>query len=209
MPCYAVLTGDLVDSSQVPANHYDTLLYNLDQTLIQICDRFSGSYNIYRGDAFQLLLNQPDQALHAALLIRLSLKSAQSDARISVGLGKVDNLRQDIKSATGEAFTLSGKGLEQMDHLQRLKISSAASEFQFHMELLLRFADLLVGKTTARQAAALHEYLSLKDNSHQQIARRMNTSRVNVTKLLNQGHYELLSEFIRHSQQLSGTYFNA
>ena len=208
MPCYAVLTGDLVDSSQVPTARYDALLYGLDQCLRQVCDKFNGSYNIYRGDAFQLLLRQPHQALHSSLLIRLALKTLQSDARISIGLGQVENLRQDIKSATGEAFTLSGQGLESMGNQQRMRIASSSEEFQFHMALLLRFADLLISGITSRQAQALQEYFNLEDNAHQQIADRLKTSRVNATKLLNQGHYELLSDFIGHSQQLSGKYFN-
>lgn len=201
MADYAVLTGDLVDSGKIPSEQYDNLLYQLNQLLTKV-SAAQGRYNIFRGDAFQLLLADPDRAISGMLIIRLGLISHGWDARISAGFGGISNPRADTKTATGEAFTLSGKGLDNMTTQQRLSISSSNQQYQFHMPLLLQFADTLISQISKRQACALYEYFTLTDNSHQAIARRLGSSRVNATRLLNQGHYQLLQEFVLHSQQL-------
>jgi hypothetical protein len=197
----AVLTGDLINSGKIPSEQYDNLLYQLNQLLTKASTEQS-RYSIFRGDAFQVLLSSPETAISDMLIIRLGLISHGWDARISAGFGAVSNPRADIKTATGEAFTLSGKGLDNMTSQQRLSINSSNQEYQFHMPLLLQFADTLVSQTSKRQACALYEYFTLTDNSHQAIALRLGSSRVNATKLLNQGHYQLLQEFVLHSQQL-------
>lgn len=201
MADFAVLTGDLINSGDIPSEQYDNLLYQLNQ-LLTTASSAQDCYNIFRGDAFQVLLATPETTMSAMLIIRLGLISHGWDARISAGLGSVSNLRADIKTATGQAFTLSGKGLDNMGSQQRLSISSSNQEYQFHMPLLLQFADTLISQISKRQACALFEYFTLTDNSHQAISQRLGSSRVNATRLLNQGHYQLLQEFVLHSQQL-------
>ncbi|MBN7821551.1 hypothetical protein [Bowmanella yangjiangensis] len=205
---YAVLTGDLVASSQIPANEYDALLYALDQTLRYLCRRDAGQYNVYRGDAFQLLLNKPQAWAHSAILLRLAMRSQLQDCRLSVGIGTISNPRPDVKSATGEAFTLSGTGLDSLPQGQRMNVQSTEDDFNWHMGITLRQTDALISQMTVRQAQALQEYLLLEDKSHLAVAKHLHTSRVNATKLLNQGHYDLLMQVILYSEQLTDRYFH-
>ncbi|GGO70204.1 hypothetical protein [Bowmanella pacifica] len=205
---YAVLTGDLVASSHIPANEYDALLYALDQTLRYLCRKNAGQYNVYRGDAFQLLLNKPQDWAYSAILLRLAMRSQQQDCRLSVGIGTISNPRPDVKSATGEAFTLSGTGLDSLPQGLRMNAQSTEEDFNWHMGITLRQTDALISQMTVRQAQALQEYLLLEDKSHLAVAKRLHTSRVNATKLLNQGHYDLLMQVILYSEQLTDRYFH-
>lgn len=204
----AVLTGDLVASGQVPSDQYDTLLYHLDQTLRYLNEVYAGQYNIYRGDAFQLQLHTPRDWANAMLLLRLAMKSRQQDCRLGIGIGSVSNPRPDIKSATGEAFTLSGTKLDSLPQGQLLGIGSTNERFNWHAGIHLRLTDALLQQMTARQAQALFEYLTLEDKSHLAVAKRLHTSRVNATKLLNQAHYDLLTDAIRYCEQLTDRYFH-
>lgn len=195
MSVFAVITGDLVKSSSYHKNDYDQLLYLLDQSLRAVST--SQGYNIYRGDAFQLLLNEPEQVVSVALLLRLNLIAARTDARLCMAIGPADNLRADIKTATGPVFTLSGTGL---DRLQQQRWSLYAADGSQPLELLLRFADSQLQQLTARQAQVLLLYLLASDKSHQALAIELKTSRANITALLNQANYVLFSDFLKHCQ---------
>lgn len=195
MSIFAVITGDLVKSSSYQSDDYDQLLYLLDQSLRSVSA--PQGYNIYRGDAFQLLLNEPEQVVSVALVLRLNLIAARSDARLCMAIATADNLRADIKTATGPVFTLSGTGL---DRLQQQRWSLYCADGSQPLDLLLRFADSQLLQLTARQAQVLLLYLLASDKSHQALAATLNTSRANVTALLNQANYALFSDFLAHCQ---------
>lgn len=197
---YAVLTGDFVKSRSIASEQYDNVLYQLEQLLVSQVEAAGCSYNFYRGDAFQILLAQPQEAVKLALYIRLTLLSLSRDCKISIGLGEVTNLRDDVKSASGPAFTLSGNGLDQLAAGQRLAIHSQQPLLQQVLAVPLQMADRMLSKLTARQAEALLLYFLTPGSSHENIAAKLGTSRENVTKLLNNNHadYQLLQAFIQY-----------
>lgn len=197
---YAVLTGDVVKSSAIAPDAYDALLYLLDQSLVYISELYQAHYSLYRGDSFQLLLKQPEHALYSCFILRLSLKAKGYDARISIGIGTVSNLRPDMSTSTGQAFTLSGRGLELLQH-HRMALFCTELSPQPQLDLLLRYADVLLSQLSSRQAAIFLEYLKASSPSHQQIADQLNNSRVNITRLLNQAHYQLQLDLLQHFAQ--------
>jgi hypothetical protein len=195
----AVITGDLVKSSKLPAHQYEKTIQQLEDILCKLGGQTS-NFSIYRGDAFQLLLPCATSALSAALLIRLTLIAVGSDCRLSIGIGEVDNPRSQISVSTGQAFVLSGRGLEPLKELHwalHLPIPISAE-----WQLLLKFSDVLLKQMTARQAQVLYGYFANGQISHQQLADVMQSSRANVTQLLNQANYtlfhELLTQFERY-----------
>jgi len=48
----------------------------------------------------------------------------------------------------------------------------------------------------------LYVYLTQKNNNHAALAKELNTSRENVTKLLNLANYQLIERFITHAEQV-------
>ena len=108
-----VISGDIIKSQKIPKQQYDAMLYQLEQSLRAISDNTS-LWTMYRGDAFQLQINQSEQLIKTAIIIYLHLKSAGYELRQSMALGEEDNPRSDIKTATGSAFVLSGQGLDKI-----------------------------------------------------------------------------------------------
>ena len=200
---YAVLTADLVQSRQMNAEQHDSVLYQLEQLLRSGSDPEQCRYNFYRGDAFQILLLQPAAAIQICLAVRLTLLSLGHDCKISIGIGAVSNLRADVKSASGPAFTLSGTGLDQMPAGQKLSFHSQISPLEYILQVPLQLLDTMLSAVTARQAEALLLFLLAPAASHEDIASKMGTSRANVTKLLNNTHlnYQLLQQFQHYCQQ--------
>ncbi|MCQ8876435.1 hypothetical protein NQT69_00075 [Pseudoalteromonas shioyasakiensis] len=202
----AVISGDLINSQKIPKHQYDDMLYLLDQSLRFIANKFSGQYSVYRGDALQIQLPDPRDVCSAAILLYLQLKSANYSLRQSMAIGQLDNPRADIKTATGSAYTLSGQGLDTLNQLLILQIehSSLDASFALNIDLI----NVLLDKISQKQANALFHYLTAVNNSHSQLAKELQTSRENVTKLLNLANYQLIERFLNYSkeaiQQLQG-----
>ena len=194
----AVITGDLIKSQRIPQQEYDAMLYQLDQSLRFITQRFESSFSIYRGDALQLQLQTPESVCHVAILLYLQMKAANYELRQSMAIGTVDNPRADIKTATGSAYTLSGQGLDNMTH-QLLTIKVENNHLDEGFLLNIAFIEVLLEKMSQKQANALFNYLTASNNSHAELAKELNTSRENVTKLLNLAQYQLVERFIKYS----------
>lgn len=79
-----------------------------------------GEADTFRHDSWQLLLRNPELAFRAAVFLRVSLRvlsegSDKYDTRVSIGVGGVESVSKGrISDSRGEAFALSGKGLDGM-----------------------------------------------------------------------------------------------
>ncbi len=194
-----VISGDIIKSQKIPKQQYDAMLYQLEQSLRANCNKTT-SWDIYRGDAFQLQLDKSEQLVTTAILIYLQLKSAGYELRQSMALGHIDNPGTSTKTATGSAFTLSGQGLDKMTN-QRFTFAIADQSVDESFKLNLALVDVLLCKITQKQANALYVYLTHTNNNHAALAKELNTSRENVTKLLNLANYQLVERFILYAQQ--------
>lgn len=187
-PYYAVLSGDIVKSQQLEKSHYANMLTILQEELSHLSKHYGAHFEVFRGDSFQLKLEQLQNCIEVALLIRLKLKQHGFDCRISIGIGDVTYTGQSINTSTGTAFTLSGHQLDKMQ-ARHLMLTTTSNQFNNQYCLLIEFSDILLTKLTAKQAAALYLFISAPNLSHQQIASTLKSSRVNVTKLLGQANY--------------------
>lgn len=97
-----------------------------------------------------------------------------------------------MATATGDALVKAGRGLDTIKH-QRLVYNNDCDE---SFLLNIKFIDLLLGKLSNKQAQALLLYLQQDKPEHAQLAMQLNSSRANVTKLLNLANYTLIDEFI-------------
>jgi len=198
----AVLTGDIVKSRAIAAEDYDQLFYTLQRTLQMLTEPVDGKFDIYRGDAFQAIFTDPATAIHAALVLRLALRTANPtfDARQCIGIGNITVLRPDVRSSMGEAFVLSGTGLDQMKGTY-LAVRSHHSAQQERLELVTRLMDAHLSHLSSAQAEVLMYYLLATDKSHQAVAAAAGKNRNNVTRLLNASRYHLVVDYLNYCQR--------
>lgn len=121
---FAVLTGDLVKSSEMTAEQSITAMEHLRQLAQEFEFIYPsttiGGVDTFRHDSWQWLLAKPELALRAALFIRTGLRlhsadKTKLDTRIAIGVGTVERIAdQRISDSRGLAFTLSGKTLDSM-----------------------------------------------------------------------------------------------
>lgn len=122
---YAVVTGDVIDSSSLAADQRKLLpgeLHRIGDELVALlgADRVS-PLAVFGGDSWQVLVNAPADALKAALYVRASLLASRLDVdtRLAIGIGTVDFVGESIEESDGEAFRLSGRALKGLATEQR------------------------------------------------------------------------------------------
>jgi len=169
---YAVLTGDLVESSKLSAEASNAALDLLRDAVRQFGETHPGSVSLpldsFRHDSWQLLLERPELALRAAVFLRASLKMASSpeaslDSRIAVGLGTVETVSEDrVSRSRGPAFTHSGKALDAMGdaRIAWARAGRADSAAALLAGAAVPLLDCVVNGWTAKESRAVHGTLA-------------------------------------------------
>jgi len=127
---YAVLTGDLVNSSLMsPAQSNSAMerLRQLAQEFETVYPKSThGQLDTFRHDSWQWLLIKPELALRAAVFMRTGLRSfsdrnVKFDTRVAIGTGTVETIAEHrISDSRGTAFVRSGKTFDAMKKYSRL-----------------------------------------------------------------------------------------
>lgn len=168
---YAVLTGDIVNSSKLKVTERKKLLEELTnlfdnyRTKSKNNLRLKIAFEIYRGDSFQGLLDTPGHALRIALLVRTFLQSKvtignrliASDARIAIGIGSVNSAAATLAESDGEAFRFSGRLLDTLKKQpNQIAVKSRRSTFNDEMNTALVLLEGIISKWTALQAEVVY-----------------------------------------------------
>lgn len=211
MDIIGILTGDIIRSTKI--ENKELLIEALNEAFNEINSLIldnKAQFEIYRGDSFQIKLNNPVKALLTAILIKSKLRSATPDgakfstvgdkgnrrvighvplhliwdARISIGIGTADYLPSNIKESSGDAFTYSGHGLDQLkSESQTLKIHTPWSDFNNEFEVTIKLVDALIKKWSIYSAEAI--YLTyLKKATQNDLAKELKKSQPAIHKRL-------------------------
>lgn len=203
MDIHAVLTGDIVSSRTIADREH--LLETLQEAMQTVTAKIGGSYDNYRGDGFQLQLNSPRAAAWAAVLIRAKLiaqstsKKERWDARIAIGIGKIEFNRHDVATSDGEAYRLSGDiGMKLLEkNHQRLIISTPWPDSERALSLVTRFADDIISNWSNYSAETTYHYL-LDRRSQTQLAEMLDKSQSTINSRLSTAKISLIESYIDH-----------
>lgn len=149
----AVITADLIDSTKLTKDDSEKVmktLYMLQKELMMSRVNYAQDFYIKRGDNVQIELTNVSDALRVALLLKTTLnkislnptqkKNIQVDARIAIGIGEIDNIRENVNESSGEAYMYSGRTVDMMKKSKRhLFLTSGESSLndELYVELLL------------------------------------------------------------------------
>lgn len=202
---YAVVTGDIVNSSSIRGN-YTRELNNVTNDIkqYQLPDFI---LEIYRGDSFQALITDPAKAILISILLRTGLRRNTQgrsleniwDARISIGIGSIENfeITKNIKIGTfdGEAFVLSGKSLDTMKKDgSLLRINTGDPQLNQEFSAICPLIDSIIGRWSVAQAEAVYLYL-LRNLTQKEIGNLLNTSQRAIGKRLEVSNIEKFKPF--------------
>jgi predicted protein (fragment) len=184
-----VITGDVVGSTKI--NDFGKLpkLINDLITEISLCCT-KCKVEIGRGDSFQVLVEDPKQALLVALLIRagfrkssIDLGNKDLDVRLSVGIGEVSYMDEKIGQSNGEAFILSGHGFDNLTKIQRLSVQTFSDSINSELKVETAFVDDIVSNWTHLHGEIMYQAL-LTDITQCELAKKLGTSQQNICKRL-------------------------
>jgi hypothetical protein len=195
----AVLTGDLVKSSRLSEAALDAAMEALRvgaATLGEWRGEAPGQFSRFRGDGWQCVAPSPVLALRACLYLRACLRQLgrEFETRISVGIGP-GSLSSDaperwnaLAAASGAAFELSGRGLDDMNRARLLVIDwSEPPADATLIDAIFALSDEISRLWTPRQAQFLVETLSPGDTPQERLAERRGITQQTVAAHLRAG----------------------
>ncbi len=201
----AILTGDIVNSTKLEAAVEKRLLAELKEILSPY------TFEFYRGDSFQVYVEDARASLRTAMLCRTAAIGLQQeeqfpDIRISIGIGEVTQPIIPLGSAKGEAFILSGRSFDDIQKTNtRFAISSNHDWGKLSYELLATYANSIFGELTPKQAEVIFHLL--QGETQQKIAERLNKSKSTISQFASSGKWNeieyLLEAFNKITEKLS------
>ncbi len=211
----AVLTGDIISSSKLPAaqrqQQLNLVLQGLFSTLRSVWRRKEQlRAESVQGDAFQVYLLEQQEALRVGLLIKCfclaqhKVSDYRFDCRLSIGIGSVRLLHpQTLAQSGGTAFDYSGRGLK--------AISRTGSQMCFYaqkavwnqpMNMGLALADELMSHWTPAQSQAVLLKLQYPTQTQDWLAGRVGIGRSAYSQRLNQAGWSAIEKMLEYAAAL-------
>ena len=133
----SIITADIINSRKRSPSIWM-------EGLKKVLNRFGTTpkqWEIYRGDEFQLEVNNPEDSLLVAFHIKAYLKTVQLDVRISIGFGDKTYVADTISESNGSAFVRSGLLFDTLKQQKNnLAIQTSSAAFDEEINLMLRLA---------------------------------------------------------------------
>ena len=203
----AIITGDIVDSTKMTKSERTAmlqLLQSLSERLSPLCKT---NIEIFRGDRFRLKVTEITKTLQITLAIRAIIRAnkfagnnEQWDARLAIGIGTLDYETDSLSTSDGEAYRLSGRGLDQIGGA-RLYIETPWEEVNKELMVSTLFADDIVTGWTQSQSRIMYEKL-VKDQNQEQIGKILEVSQQSVSKTLKAAKCHIIYSCIGRFEEL-------
>lgn len=207
----AVITGDIVGSTQI-AGDFKKVLHQIGRDIQDHQDdRFL--LDIYRGDSFQSITNQPQKALLVLLIIKAGLKryshkkgskEVQWDARMSLGIGTLENYpnTHNLSELSGEPFTLSGRAFDKMKEKGTLiQIKTANEIINEELEAVVPLLEVITDRWTIAQSDAVYRSLLLTDATQEEIGKILGKSQRVISKRLNLSKIDAIKPYLKRFEK--------
>ncbi len=186
-----IITGDIINSRKLPSQKW------MDD-FKKLLEKFGKSpkhWELYRGDEFQVEINTPEDALSAALLIKVFLKSIQLDARMSLGFGDKTYESEKITESNGTAFIRSGELFETLKKQKvNLAINSGDLNFDEEMNLLLRLGLSFMDNWLQQSAEFILIAIENPTASQEEIGVKLGINQAAVSRRQKRANYDLVKD---------------
>lgn len=181
----AVITGDIMNSREVPAADWLPVL----KKSLQQYGTSPKDWEIYRGDSFQLRL-LPGLALQAALLVKAAIKQNKDlDVRLAIGLGEQDHEAKTVSESNGSAFVRSGECFENLKK-QNLRIKTGLSDKDEYLNLLFSLALLTMNNWSSTVAGTIAHFIRNPEKSQTEMSKVLGKSQSSLSEALKRGGFD-------------------
>lgn len=193
----AVITADIVNSTHFSIEETSGWINELIKVL-----RDNTSFNwllspeIYRGDSFQGVLKNPEDALKVAILSRTIMKShsSESDLRIAIGIGTTDLITDRAGTSDGQAFRLSGHLADNI-RKRKARIGIALPENSEPLNAIMDLLETLIENWTPTQSEVVAALL--QGQSPSEIVTQLSISQPAVSQRISSSKWWAIDHFLR------------
>lgn len=185
----SIITGDIINSRKLPSKVWIDGL----KKLLNTTGSAPATWEIYRGDEFQLEIKNPEDALRLTLQIKAYLKTLKLDARMSIGFGDKTYHAAKISESNGSAFVRSGELFETLKKQKiTLAVNTSDSDFNFEMNLMLRLALTFMNNWLAQSAEFIMVALANQSLSQEEIGLKLGINQAAVSRRRKRAQFDLL-----------------
>lgn len=166
----SVITGDIINSSHT---HAETWLPLLKQSFSTI-GKTPKTWEIYRGDSFQIEIENIADTLLFAIELKTAIKKIKDlDIRLAIGIGTKSFDAEKITEANGEAFVNSGFAFDHLLKKQNLALKTPWEDINNEFEVSLGLSLLIMDNWTVNSADFIHTFLKNPENTQKMIAKKL------------------------------------
>lgn len=193
----AIITGDIINSRKV--TDQKTWLGPLKKVL-SLYGKSPNSWEIFRGDSFQLEVDSPSQSFMAALKIKAAVKSVKGlDVRMAIGIGKKTYVAARISESNGEAFVNSGEQFEELKKLkQRLAIRTPWPATNRQLNLMINLASIAMDSWSPSSSQLIDLSLRHQDLSQKELGKKIKRTQSSVSERQTRAHFEEILELEKY-----------
>lgn len=188
----SVITGDIIGSRNT---NNPLWLPKLKKTL-SLEGKSPRTWEIYRGDSFQVEVRDPSQAFLTAIRIKATIKTIRDlDVRMAIGIGKKELVSQKIAETDGEAFIHSGEKFETLKKAkQTLAIKTPWPDFDREMNVCFKLASIPMDSWTTNSAELIQILTNHPDLTQKILAKKLGVTQPSVSERQNRSHFEEILE---------------
>ena len=195
----AVITGDIIGSRKADATDWVKVL----KTKLQKFGAAPREWEIYRGDEFQLELQQSEKALLCAMEIKACIKTFNNlDVRMAIGLGEKNYQGDRVSESNGPAFSNSGN---QFDLLKKQKVTlaicSPQKDFDAEINLMIKLALVTMDSWSTVSAELAEIVFANPELLQEEIAQQLGIKQSAVSQRAKRAELDLMMEleqYYRH-----------
>jgi hypothetical protein len=171
----SVITGDIINSRNTANDLWLRTLKNIFKEL--------NAGEIYRGDSFQIEVEDVTTSLFTAIFIKARLKTIKGiDVRMAIGIGAKNFESDTVTEANGEAFINSGFAFDTLLKKQTLAIKTPWKEINEEINIGLGLGLLIMDKWTQNSAEFVKTFLERESDTQKEIAKFLNISQSSASE---------------------------
>lgn len=195
----SILTGDIINSrKQIDISWLEAL-----KTALKPLGESPKDWQVYRGDSFQIEIENCENAFYEVLKLKAELKSTENiDVRIGIGIGKKEFNAVKITEANGEAFINSGFAFDNYLKKQTIAIKTPWSAIDEELNIAFDLALLTMDSWTKNSAEVFKLSLKEENATQKEIAEILGITQSSVSERQNRAGFEQIMKLEKRFRKI-------
>lgn len=213
----AIITGDIILSTQMSTEKREWLLWHLQNALTQWDSDYNSRSEIFRGDSFQCYIPNTSQAISYMVLIKSYIRSlsysrannrkrntpeSDFDVRVALGIGTMSKLSKRLTLSAGNAFELSGLLLDSLKNKKQSFAIITDDSYQGELQTESLLLDHILSHTTTLQCEVV--VLKLLGYTEIEISERLNIGQSAVNQRSNSAGWPAIDVMLKRFESIYG-----